>query len=167
MRTLLEIHYDDLHYETYMKKNEAQRGKRGKGKKRQSEFKVFKSVVNNFKRRLCQRIGLPDEIKALLRTPKDETNWDILEKLRGVVMLFVQGLRRSTVDTEEERRDLAAAIRGCSSERYWNEIGPGISWIPPGSRLHLEQEQTESTNCITRNAAITWQTRLRWPTRVC
>ena len=148
MRTLLEIHYDDLHYETYIKRIEAHKGNRGKGKKRQSEFKVFKSVVNNFKRRLCQRIELPDEVKALLSAPNDDTNWDILEKMRGVVLVFVQGLRHSTVDTEEERQDLAAAIRAGTSEKYWNEIGPGVSWIPAGSRLHLEQEQADIINNI-------------------
>ena len=75
--------------------------KHGKRKKRQSEFKVFKSVVNNFKRRLCQRIELPDEVKLLFRSPKDETDWDVLEKFRQVVLLFVQGLRCSTLDTED------------------------------------------------------------------
>ena len=92
MRTLLEIHYDDLHYERYMKKAETPKTKRGNRKTRLSEFKVFKSVVNNIKQQRCQRIQLPNEVKGLLKSPKDETNWDVLEKLREIVLLFVQGL---------------------------------------------------------------------------
>ena len=49
-------------------------------KRRKSDFKVFKSVANAHKRRLCSRIELPPRIKDLLRGPEDEENWAILQK---------------------------------------------------------------------------------------
>ena len=147
MRTLLEIHYDDLHYEKYLKKAQVQNGgTRNNRKKRKSEFKVFKSVVMNFKRRLCQRIELPDEVKELLKSPENENNWAVLEELRAVILIFVQGLRRSTLDTAEERRDLTAAISCATDPNHWNVVGPGVDWIPPGSWLHLDQGQADYIN---------------------
>ena len=40
MRTLLEMHYNDLRYEKYLRK--LQEGGQAKRKKRQSNYKVFK-----------------------------------------------------------------------------------------------------------------------------
>ena len=54
MRTLLEIHYDDLHFEKYQRKTQEQNCReRKERKKRKSDFKVFKSIVLAFKRELC------------------------------------------------------------------------------------------------------------------
>ena len=147
MRNLLEIHYDDLHFEKYLRKTQEQNGReRKERKKRESDFKVFKSIVLAFKRKLCQRIELPEEIKDLLRSPKDELNWATLERLRASTLLVVQGVRRSTLDTEEERRDLAAAISSATDETHWNIIGSGVEWIQPGSWLHLDQDQADYIN---------------------
>ena len=147
MRTLLEIHYDELHYERYLRKVKAQNGgTRNSRKRRKSDFEVFKSVVVNFKRRLCQRIELPDEVKELLKSQKDETNWSVLEELRSVILLFVQGDRRSTLDTDEERKDLSAAISCATDPNHWNVIGPGVTWVPPGSWLRIDQQQADYIN---------------------
>ena len=46
MRTLLEIHYNDLYTERYMRRIQAKDGEeRRMTKRRKSEFKVFRSVV--------------------------------------------------------------------------------------------------------------------------
>ena len=46
MRTLLEIHYNDLYTERYMRRIQAKDGEERKmTKRRKSEFKVFRSVV--------------------------------------------------------------------------------------------------------------------------
>ncbi len=147
MRTLLESHYNDLHYDKYLRKTHEQKhNERKERKKRKSDFKVSKSVVMAFKRKLCQRIDLLEEVKELLRLPKDETNLLTLEKLRAAILLVVQGVRSSTLDTGDERRELAAAICRATDTNHWNVIGPGVDWIRPGSWLHLDQNQADYIN---------------------
>jgi hypothetical protein len=66
MRTLLEMHYDDLHVAKHLRRIQGRDGEeRVVTKRRKSDFKVFRSVVNSHKRRLCQRIDLPDQVFLL------------------------------------------------------------------------------------------------------
>ncbi len=113
-------------------------------KRRKSDFKVFKSVANAHKRKLCQRIGLPPEIKNLLRGPEDEENWSVLRKVRREIVLLAQGLKKSTLDTEDEIQELASAVSSATVGDSWNTLGKAVgSWIPKGARLHLNDEDTE------------------------
>ena len=66
MRTLLEMHYDALHLAKHIRHIQGRDGEeRVVTKRRKSDFKVFRSVVNSHKRRLCQRIDLPDQVFLL------------------------------------------------------------------------------------------------------
>jgi hypothetical protein len=83
------------------------------------------------------------QVKAILRTPKDEDNWNKLQQLRERIVLIAQGLRKSTLDTMEEVTEFANAINtGHDSEHVeiYNSVGEGISWIPPGSLLLLDKD---------------------------
>ena len=60
-RTLLELHYDDVHIEKF-------RGKK-KVPSRPGEYKVFQSVAQAHRKKLCQRVALPKTVKAILRCP--------------------------------------------------------------------------------------------------
>ena len=83
------------------------------------------------------------QVKAILRTPKDEDDWGKLQKLRREIVLVAQGLRKSTLDTTEEVAQLAnAIINGHDAEHStpYNSIGPGTSWITPGSLLLLDED---------------------------
>ena len=63
MRTLLEMHYDDLHIAKHLRRIQRRDGEeRVVTKRRKSDYKVFRSVVNSHKRRLCQRIDLPEQV---------------------------------------------------------------------------------------------------------
>lgn len=67
MRTLLEMHYDDLHMAHYIRRTQACISeKRTARKRRKSDYKVFRSVVNAHKRKLCQRIELPDKVSCVM-----------------------------------------------------------------------------------------------------
>ena len=62
MRTLLEMHYDDLHLAKHLRQMQGRDEEdRVVTKRRKSDYKVFRSVVNAHKRRLCQRINLPEQ----------------------------------------------------------------------------------------------------------
>ena len=105
MRTLLEMHYDDVYMEKYLRKFRGSEGRK-LAKRRQSDYKVFKSVVQSHKRKLCQRIELPQSVKDLLPTPKFEEKWETLGKLRKEIVLIAQGRRTSTIDSVEEASEL-------------------------------------------------------------
>ena len=69
MRTLLEMHYDDLHIAKHIRRKQGRDGEeRVVTKRRKSDYKVFRSVVNSHKRRLWQRIDLPEQV-LLARNP--------------------------------------------------------------------------------------------------
>ena len=88
-----ELHYDAVFTERYLKTCVGRDGEERKAtRRRKSDFKVFKSVANAHKRKLCQRIELPHEIKNLLRSPKDEDNWAVLRNVRREIVLLTQGL---------------------------------------------------------------------------
>ena len=63
MRTLLEMHYDDIHIAKQIRRIQVRDGEeRIVTKRRKSDYKVFRTVVNSHKRRLCQRIDLPEQV---------------------------------------------------------------------------------------------------------
>ena len=63
MRTMLELHYDDVFIAKHLRRIHDHDGaERVVTKRRKSDYKVFRSVVNSHKRRLCQRIDLPEQV---------------------------------------------------------------------------------------------------------
>ena len=87
------MHYDDIHFQKWR-----DRGSRGsKPIKRQSEFKVLRCVVVSRQKKQCQRIALPQRVKALYRNPKDEESWDKLKEFRLILRDMVQGQRQLRV----------------------------------------------------------------------
>ena len=99
---------------------------------------MFRKAVNCYRKKLCQRIELPDHVKATLRGPDDEDSWPRLEKLRESVVRCILGERSVELD-EECAADLAASLErsrpGRCVKKYVNEIGPGCRYAPEGSRL--------------------------------
>ena len=83
-------------------------------------------------------------MKDLLRCPKDEENWGKLQQLREVVLLIVQGIRTFTLESAEEAYELKGAI--CCGHlvdpSHYTSIGSG-TWIPPGSRIHLDEREAQ------------------------
>jgi hypothetical protein len=67
MRTLLELHYDDVHLNKWKHRTKAP----GKG----SEFKIFRSIARVHRKKLNQRLALPKSVKDVLQQPQDETDW--------------------------------------------------------------------------------------------
>ena len=142
--TLLEMHYDDVHFEKWRA-----RGSHGpKPSRRQSEYKVFGSVVASHQKKLCQRIELPLRVKALYRKPKDEESWDTLQRFRKVLLEVVQGHRQINLASEEEIQDLALAIEKCPRQKQWNTVGDGFPGIPPGSEIQMPKPEFNDIDYI-------------------
>ena len=93
-------------------------------------------------------------MKDLLRCPKDEENWGKLQQLREVILLIVQGIRTFTLESAEEAYELKAAI--CCGHlvdpSHYTSIGGG-TWIPPGSRIHLDEREAQHIKDTVRSEA--------------
>ena len=131
------MHYDDIHFQKWR-----DRGSRGsKPTKRQSEFKVLRCVVVSHQKKQCQRIALPQRVKALYRNPKDEESWDKLKAFRLILRDMVQGQRYLALASEEEAQDLAMAIENCPRHKQWNTVGEGFPGIPAGSEIQARKPE--------------------------
>ena len=149
MRTLLEMHYDDAHFEKY-REQEAK-----KLPKRKTEHNVFKKAISLHRKRLCQRIDLPEHVKAVLRTPDDENCWSRLEMLRGAVARTTLGERSVEVIDEEMASSIADALersrQGRCVKAFVDEVGPGSPYVPEGSRLLITVKGGPSRRSFVEN----------------
>ena len=68
---------------------------------RRSAYKIFDSVILAHRQKLCQHLELPDTVKGILRSPKNEDNWDDLESLRLAIVDIIEG--RSEVEEGGDR----------------------------------------------------------------
>ena len=124
MRALLELHYDDIHFEKWKRKD-------GKAPLRKGEHTVLNKVAQAYRSKLCQRLALPKSVKDALRRPKDEDTWEKLEQLRKAIMAEVQGEELVYVATEEDAESLASAIESRQS-MFIDEVG---FWMETPARL--------------------------------
>ena len=82
MRTLLELHYDDVHLQKWRAKHA---NSQKKMPDRKGTHKVFASVAQTYRKKLNQCTELPGSVKAIFRCPEDEPDWRRLEDLRKAI----------------------------------------------------------------------------------
>jgi len=123
MRTLLELHYEDVCVEKH-----ENRQKRGSGV-------VIGSVAYAHRRKLNQRLVIPPRIKGILRSPKDETNVNKLNQLLQAIRAEIEGEREFHMTTTEQIHALAESIQSCTSRRFADEVALNISRLIRKSRL--------------------------------
>ena len=133
MRTLLEMHYDTVHFEKWKRKD-------GKAPLRKGEHIVLNKVVQAYRSNLCQRLVLPKAVKDILRKPSDENSWLKLEELRKAIALEVEGEEFVFLATQEEADALASAIE--TSAGLVDEVGLG-SKIPAGARVLVDGAEAD------------------------
>ena len=76
--------YDEWHFQRW-------KGKDGKAPQRTSEYKVFNSIAQSYRQRLCTRLSLPKAVKDIFQRPKDEDDWCKLEQFRRALLRIVEG----------------------------------------------------------------------------
>ena len=150
MRTLLEIHYDSVHFERWKKRD-------GKAPLRRSEYHVFTSTINAHRKKLCQRLALPKDVKSILQVPRHEDDPTKLEELRGVILREIEGEEFLLVDTKAQAEGIARAIEGCPRGAFVDEVGAGCC-LPEGCRVLLDEEcqNKESVANIVRAVHNDW-----------
>ena len=150
MRTLLEIHYDSVHFERWKKRD-------GKAPLRRSEYHVFTSTINAHRKKLCQRLALPKDVRSILQVPRHEDDPTKLEELRGVILREIEGEEFLLVDTKAQAEGIARAIEGCPRGAFVDEVGAGCC-LPEGCRVLLDEEcqNKESVANIVRAVHNDW-----------
>ena len=137
MRSLLELHYDEVHTADWVRTHATKRVPA-----RESEYKIFHKVAQLQRQRPNQQLSLPASVKNILRKPSDELQWARLEMLRSVVQQELEG-ERDFVLNQEEIEQLARSIAACRSKQFPDEVAAG-SVVPEGSRVCLGQDVVAS-----------------------
>ena len=132
MRTLLELHYDDLNAQKEIKKQK----KRGP---------VFATIAYAHRKQLNQKLLLPSRVKEILRCPKDETNINKLELLLIAIRSEIAGETTIHITSEDQMEDLAKTIENCTT-KIADEVGEGSALVPNGARLMIEVEARTLTD---------------------
>jgi len=124
MRTLLELHYEDV---------SAERHKRSKT--------IFGSVAFAHRKKLNQKLMLPIRVKEIMRCPRDEVSIPKLELLMNAIRQEIEAETTIYLTSEDEVEKIARAIETCKSKRFHDELDQG-SRLPKGSRLMIEAEES-------------------------
>ena len=128
MRTLLELHYDDI--------NSAKQAQRSPKDKKGS---VLACAAFAHKKKLNQKLVLPARVKEILRRPQDEVNLGKLEELCVAVRQEIEAETLVHLPSTAEIEALAQAVETCQS-KFGDEVGPG-SKIPEGARVVVAAEE--------------------------
>lgn len=142
MRTLLEIHYDEVHLQRWKDKY----GK--KTPKRQSEFHVFNGTINAHRKRLCQRLRLPTEVKGILQMPRDEDDAAKLEQLRRVILAEIEGRKLLLLETAAHVESLARSVEECERTTFVDELGVECQDLLAGSRVVMDKTCSDKASVV-------------------
>ena len=151
MRTLLEMHYDNTHLQRW--KND-----QGKAPLRRSEYHVFHSTITARRKKLCQRITLPREMKEMFQVPRHEDELHRLEKLREIVLRETEGEEYVLLETKAQADALARAIEQCPKLTFVDEVGSGSTFLPEGCRVQLDEKcsSKEEVAQVIRKSENVW-----------
>ena len=130
MRTLLELHYDEIHLERWKHHS--------KVPVRERQYSVFPAVALAHRKQLNQKLCLPKSVKTVLKEPADEADWRKLEELREVILAIAQGEEEVSL-TEEEAAAVAESIEQTKS-CFPDEVGGGCK-LAPGCRVIVDVSQ--------------------------
>ena len=139
MRTLLEIHYDAVHFQRW-------KDKHGKAPNRRSEFHVFTGTINAHRKRLCQRLRLPEQVKDILKKPRDEDDLGKLEELRIVVLKEIEGWESVLLESHAHVEAIAHSVEECKQNTFVDELGLDCQSIPACSRVVLEEQLADKAS---------------------
>ena len=124
MRTLLELHYEDVSTEKF---------KRSKT--------IFGSIAFAHRKKLNQKLMLPIRVKEVMTCPRDEGSIPKLELLMNAIRQEIEAETTIYLTSEAEIEEIARAIETCKSKQFYDEVEQG-SRLPKGSRLMIQAEES-------------------------
>lgn len=113
---------------------------------RKGDYRVFKSTINTHRKRLCQRLRLPKEVKEILQTPRDEDNAVKLEQLRRDINKEIESHEYVLQETSAHIESIARSVERCKWTTFSDEIGANCKGIPVGSRVMLHEQLTDKVS---------------------
>jgi hypothetical protein len=99
-------------------------------------------VAYAHRKQLNQKLVLPDSVKEILRCPRDEVSPAKLELLCGAVRREIEGETVVFLRTERDIASLAAAVEGCRSVEFADEVGKDATAIPEGARVSVGVDES-------------------------
>ena len=109
---------------------------------------VINCVAFAHRKKLNQKLVLPDRVKEILRRPQDEVNATKLQLLAAAVRQEIEAVTCVYLATSTEIEDLAVAVERCETESA-DEVGPydpevpkERQKIPLGARLIIKVDMT-------------------------
>ena len=100
---------------------------------------ILGCVAHAHRKKLNQKLVLPDSVKDILRCPRDETNPAKLELLCNAVRNEVEGQTLIHLRTEEMIECLAKSVENCTTGCA-DEVGEidKAMQVPPGARVMVD-----------------------------
>ena len=109
---------------------------------------VINCVAFAHRKKLNQKLVLPDRVKEILRRPQDEVKKSKLQELAAAVRQEIEAVTCVYLVTSSEIEDLAVAVERCETESA-DEVGPydpevpkERQKIPIGARLMIKVDMT-------------------------
>ncbi len=101
------MHYDEVAAERHTKKMTAARGLGN----------AINCIASDHRKKLNQKLVLPDRVKEFLRRPQDEVNKNKLQDLARAVRQEIEAETCVYLATGDEIDALAIAVENCNTER--------------------------------------------------
>ena len=98
------------------------------------------------RKRLCQRLQLPKEVKSILAAPRDEDDLAKLEKLREVIVKEIEGREFVLLETSAHIESIACSVEACKSAVFKEELGVDCQGIAAGSRVVLQKQHADKAS---------------------
>ena len=109
-------------------------------------------MAQSHRRKLCQRIELPQAVKLALRCPAHEENWERLEETRQAIVRCILGERLCHLETSADVQGVVAALER-STGPYPDELR-GHEVYPSGSRLVVEEAPNSNALTVAERRAL-------------
>ena len=123
MRTLLELHYDDIHVQSYRNKTRP---------KRKRDYKLQNSVLRCSRTQNNERLSLPATFKSIFLKPEHESNPKKLAEFRNLLTRLAQG-EATLLLTREDADAVAESLEANRASTLSNELGSAVKGIPEGA----------------------------------
>ena len=148
MRTLLELHYDNVHLSEYKKRTP----------RKSAKHVLYGSVAALHRNKLNTQLSLPHSITDILKKPEDEDDWRKLSEIHKAILHVVEG-KQEILFTAIESIQLSDAIMRSESTTHPNEVGPGSKLLPgcrvldivPDRQQHSDVVKLEKVRCRVAN----------------
>ena len=111
VRTALELHYDAVFKEDWMRRHLKDEEEMA-APARPQRYRLMRRVQEHHRAKRFGVLEIPAEIRSILRSPANEKQWSVLQKVADVLCKLVCGAREVQLHSLAEVRQLANQLQG-------------------------------------------------------